>query len=53
MIARLKFFEQADILNRDDRLIGEGLQKGDLLVGERVHLDAADYESPDCGSLPH
>ena len=34
-IALLQFLEQPDVLDSDDRLIGEGLDKLDLLVGER------------------
>ena len=33
-IALLDFLEQADILNGDDGLVGEGLEQRDLLVGE-------------------
>src|ERR1700732_1938612 len=33
----LDFIEQADILNRDHRLIGEGRSKLDLLIHERLY----------------
>src|SRR5207253_1105682 len=33
-IARFEFLEQANVLDRDDRLVGKGLQQSDLLVGE-------------------
>src|SRR3954469_20837802 len=38
---RLHFLEQADIADGNDSLIGKGLQQGDLLVGERVCLEAS------------
>ena len=39
--------EQPDILDRDDGLIGEGLEQLDLLVGERAHLLAEDGDDAD------
>jgi len=41
MIALLQFLEQARILDRDDGLVGEGLQEGDLLRGEGPQLGPA------------
>ena len=38
--ARLQLLEQAHVLDRDHRLVREGLQQRDLLVGERPHLAA-------------
>ena len=38
--ARFNLFEQADILDRDRRLVGECRSELDLLVGERPHLGA-------------
>ena len=35
-VAFLDFFEQPDVLDRDDRLIGEGLEELDLFLGERL-----------------
>ena len=32
--------EQADVLDRDHRLVGEGRHQFDLLIGERAHLVA-------------
>ena len=34
-VTLLEFFEQPDVLDGDDRLVGEGLEKCDLLVSER------------------
>ena len=39
--------KQAGVLDRDDRLIGEGLQQRDLLVGERPDLAADDHDGAD------
>src|SRR5205823_2709140 len=43
VIPRLQLLEQAHVLNGDDRLVGEHLEKGDLLVGKspwrRPHVD--------------
>jgi hypothetical protein len=40
----LHFLEQADIADRRSRLIGEGLQQGDLFVAERLHFGAAQHD---------
>lgn len=42
--ASLNLLEQADVAERDHRLIGEGLQERDLLVTERQHLGTAKYD---------
>ena len=34
-VALLKLFKQPDVLDRDDRLVGEGFEQADLLVAER------------------
>src|SRR5262249_8232525 len=39
-VAGLQFLEQPRGLNGDDRLVGEGLQKSDLLVRERTNFGA-------------
>src|ERR1700716_3399830 len=44
---RLRLVEQADIAERDHRLIGESLQQGDLLVAERLHVGAAQHNRTD------
>src|SRR5687767_11869814 len=46
-IALLEFFEQPHVLNRNDRLIGEGFEQRDLFVSKRSHLCAADQYSAD------
>ena len=33
--SRFQFLEQPDVLDGDDRLIGEGLEEGDLLIARR------------------
>ncbi len=47
-IAFLQFFEQPHILDGDHGLVGEGFEKGDLLLGERPNLRTADPNNPDC-----
>ena len=36
----LHVFEQPHVLDRDHRLVGEGCDQLDLLVGERAHFDS-------------
>ena len=38
--ARLHLVEQPHVLDRDHRLVGEGREQLDLLVGERLNLGA-------------
>ena len=45
--ARLQLLEQAHVLDRDDRLIGEGLEQRDLLLGEGPDLHAPDRHDAD------
>ena len=40
-------FEQADVLDGDRRLVGEGRRQFDLLVGERPHLGARHDDDAD------
>ena len=47
LIERLfRLVEQADVLDGDDGLGGEGLKESDLLVGERLDLHPADDDRP-------
>src|SRR3990172_2309188 len=48
----LQFLEEADVLDGDDSLVGEGLDKGDLLVGEWPDLAPPCRDHPDKGVLP-
>ena len=50
-VAGLQLGEQADVLDRDDRLLGEGLQQRDLLGGEWPRLAAPDADGADGGPL--
>src|SRR5712692_8976443 len=50
-VARLQLLEQADVLDGDDGLRGEGLEERDLLVGERPDLCAAKGYRPDHRAL--
>src|SRR4030095_5030483 len=50
-ITRLQLREQPDILDGDDRLVGEGLQQGDLPLGEQLRLCAAQHDRTDRGSF--
>ena len=43
----LHLFEESRVLDGDDRLVGESLQEGDLLLIERLHNSAAEQEAPD------
>ena len=43
---RLQFLEQADVLDGDDRLVGEGLEQRDLLFCRRDGLPCGESESP-------
>src|SRR5512145_1599995 len=51
-IACVEFIEEAHVLDGDDRLVGEGLEERDLLVGERVDLSASELEDADRRALP-
>jgi hypothetical protein len=44
--------EQADVLDRDDRLVGERLEERDLLGRKRSPLPPADRDGADCDTLP-
>ena len=46
-VAFLEFFKQPDILDRDHRLVREGLEKGNLLVSEGTDLRPADRYGTD------
>ena len=50
---RLDLVEQADVLDRNHGLIGEGLQQGDLLVAERVHLSPTENDCPNALRFVH
>ncbi len=44
---RLQLLEQADVLDRDHGLVGEGLEERDLVVGEPAGLAAGHRDRPD------
>ena len=46
-VALLQFLEQPDILDGDDRLVGEGLEQCDLLVSKRTDLRSTNKDHPD------
>ena len=46
-VACFQLLEQADVLDRDDGLVGERLQQRDLLVGEPPGLPSCDGDSTD------
>jgi len=46
-VALAEFFEQAHVLDGDDGLSGEGLQKFYLLIGKRADLDPANDNCAD------
>ena len=49
--AGLHAFKQAHVLDRNHRLVGEGLDQLDLLFGERSHRFALQNNDPDGSSL--
>ena len=51
--ARLHLVEQPHVLDRDHRLVGEGRDQLDLLVGERPHRRAGQHHDADRSSLAH
>src|SRR6266508_2671742 len=50
-VAGFQLLEQADVLDRDHGLVGEGLQELDLLVGESTGLHAPDHDDAERDSL--
>ena len=50
-VALLQFFEEADVLDGDDGLVGEGLEKRDLLIGEGTNLGSANLNRADGNSF--
>jgi hypothetical protein len=51
-VARLQLGEQPRVLDRNDGLVGEGLQQGDLVVGERPWLRPSHRDGSDRGAVP-
>src|SRR5215471_5534848 len=52
LVLLLQLGEQAHVLDGDHGLVGEGLEEGDLLVGEWIHFSAPEVDDPDCRALP-
>src|SRR5262249_28391905 len=52
VVTRLQFLEQANVLDRDAGLVGEGLEQGNLFVCEGIYLHPAKQERADRHSLP-
>ena len=50
-VALLDLVEQTDVLDGDDGLVGEGLEQGDLLVGERANLRPTQHDRADRNAL--
>src|SRR5262245_31552054 len=46
LVLLLEFLEPPHILDGNHGLVGEGRKKGDLLVGKRPHLAAANSDAP-------
>jgi hypothetical protein len=46
-VAHLQFLEQADVLDGDDGLVGEGFEQRDLIVGERLGHQPPYHDDPD------
>ena len=51
-VALLDLFKQADVFDRDDRLIGEGFEQSDLFVGERSNLCTPQSNDSDSNTFP-
>ncbi len=51
--ARLHFIEQPHVLDGNHRLVGEGGDQFDLLVGERPHLGACQCQNADRNAFAH
>ncbi len=49
----LRLVEQTHVLDRDDRLVGEGFQEPDLSVRKRLHLQPCDVDGADRRIAPH
>ena len=52
LVARLQLLEQADVLDGDDGLVGEGRDELDLLVGERLDSAPRTMNTPTTVALP-
>src|SRR5262245_41841543 len=52
-ILLLQFCKQPYILNRDDRLVGEGLEQGDLPLAEEASLGAAEHDRAGRDTFSH
>jgi hypothetical protein len=52
-VALLQFLEQPHVFDCDHRLIGEGLEKRDLLFAERTYLLPANMDSSNRNALAH
>src|SRR5688500_4760299 len=50
-VAFLDFFEEAHVLDGDNRLRSKSFKQFDLFLGERAHLQAAYMNRPDRNSL--
>ena len=50
-VALAEFLEQADVLDSDDGLIGEGLEQRDLFVRERTDFGAANRDRANGNAL--
>src|SRR5688572_17590327 len=46
-----EFLKQPDVLDGDDRLVGEGFEQRYLLVGEGAHLSATDKDDANGDTL--
>ena len=46
-VALLEFLKQPNVLDGDDRLIGKGFKKRDLLISERTNFRAANHDRAD------
>ena len=50
-VALLEFFEQANVLDCDDRLSSEGFEQSNLLFRERLNLGTANPDCANCEAL--
>ena len=50
-MSAFQFLEQADVLDGDHGLVGEGLEQRDLLIAERTNLRPTNVNRPDGNSF--
>src|SRR5215831_6671202 len=52
-VALLNLFEEADVLDSDDRLVRESFEKSDLFLCERINFPSANENRSNRGTFAH